>query len=79
MNKRYTIIGYYEDTDQPFNDHIEAANPMEAAREVILRHPEPGDLIVVDILEGWHMSQISDQKRCIPACDVPGVEHCDCW
>lgn len=77
--KPFTVVGYYEDNGQPYVEHVEANDWVEAMRTCILDHPEPpqaSELVIVSVFDGAHKDQ-TEHESCVYACDVPGVAQCD--
>lgn len=56
---KYTVIGYYEDNNEPFVDWITAKNPISATRRV-LKKRDPG--IVVEVFAGHRKGILENEK-----------------
>lgn len=49
--KKFTVVGFYEDTEQRFCETVDAADSAEAEKEVFDSHPD-SDLIITGVLKG---------------------------
>ncbi len=68
--KKYTVIGYYDETGQTYIDTVEAEEAFQAMRIIAERRLD--DLILVGAIEGDHeMIDPAESGTCF-ACDFPG-------
>lgn len=58
--KWWTVIGYYEDNDQPFGDYVEAETAEEALLQLQAKSLD-STLIVVDVIAGKHVSALNNE------------------
>jgi hypothetical protein len=56
--KQFTVIGFYENNDQPYMEHTMALTPQKA---VISLRPE-SDVLVVDVLAGHHCGLLNNEE-----------------
>lgn len=52
----YTVIGFFEDTEQRFMDFVQASSADEAEDKAVKQNTE-GDLVIVGVIKGHHSAQ----------------------
>jgi hypothetical protein len=69
MVKKYTVVGFYADNQQPWITFVEAASPKIAARKGIRQLYDNGscgaaleDIFVVEVLAGHNQGLLGNQK-----------------
>lgn len=72
-NKKYTVVGYYEDNANIFVDHVIASNPMDAIRELaLMRANDIYGVNIVSIFAG-HLTDLNETESVASIEDFPGV------
>jgi hypothetical protein len=59
-NKKYTVIGYYLDNNQPFMDWVEARDPKSAVRKA-RKFRSDHALGIVEVIKGNHKGCLSNE------------------
>jgi len=69
MVKKYTVVGFYADNQQPWISFVEAVSPKVAARKGIRQLYDNGscgaaleDIFVVEVLAGHNQGLLGNQK-----------------
>lgn len=60
--KKYTVIGYYADNDQPFVDWVSAKDPSAAAAKALRLKDENYAPRIVEVLKGHHKGVLGNSK-----------------
>ena len=62
---RFTVVGFYNDNDQPFVSWVVAEDPQVASTHAIARlarETYPDNLSVVEVFRGWVKGTLRNEK-----------------
>ena len=76
----YTVVGYYDDDDQPFVEWTMGHDPVDAAQKAVLDafdtpdEAKGSDLLIVEVLEG-HVRGVLENKATLGAFEVLSADR----
>jgi hypothetical protein len=66
--KRFTVVGYYDDNQQPFVSWVMAEDPASASTRAFTKlggEEASYELVVVEVFKGWMQGVLGNEKTLI--------------